>query len=83
MQPPVPESDKAPQPDSAPPVAQSAGAKATAAIGSRRVHWFIDDVWYASCSADTGIFYVPEKGIHNLLCVDDFGRSSEITFEVK
>jgi len=57
--------------------------EATAAIDCREVHWFIDDIWYASCSSDEGIFYVPEKGLHSLLCVDDFGRSSTISFEVK
>jgi penicillin-binding protein 1C len=57
--------------------------KATAGQESSKVHWFLDSRLFASCEVSRKIFYKPEKGLHRLMCVDDLGRSSTITFEVQ
>lgn len=57
--------------------------KASVSLTSSDIHWFLDDTWYATTKADEQLFYLPEKGKHTLLCMDDFGRSSEISFVVR
>ncbi len=56
---------------------------ASAALDSRTLHWFLDKELFATCDIGDRIFYAPQPGRHTLMCVDDFGRSSKISFEVK
>ena len=57
--------------------------KASAALGSNRIHWFLDNKLYATSEGGSQLFYLPESGAHRLMCVDDLGRSSQISFEVR
>jgi len=61
---------------------QSILFEASAELTSGRVHWFLDDVWFASCESGGRVFYPPEPGNHRLLCVDETGRSSRTYFSV-
>ncbi len=56
---------------------------ASVALDSRTLHWFLDSRLFATCEVGNRIFYAPEPGRHTLMCVDEFGRSSKISFEVK
>jgi len=49
----------------------------------RKVHWFLDDRLFATAETGRGVFYRPEPGIHKLMAVDDFGRSTTVRFEVR
>jgi len=57
--------------------------KASVAHESKSVHWFLDDELYATCTAGEGVFYLPEAGRHELMALDDLGRSTTIRFEVR
>nr|MBN2276608.1 penicillin-binding protein 1C [candidate division Zixibacteria bacterium] len=57
--------------------------RASAALASGRIHWFLDDQLYATTASGSELFYTPEPGRHRLLCIDEFGRSSRVTFEIK
>ena len=52
-------------------------------MASSKIHWFLDKKWYATCKSGSELFYLPAKGKHELMCMDDFGRSKLISFEVK
>jgi penicillin-binding protein 1C len=47
------------------------------------LHWFVDRELLASGRAGEAVFYEPEPGRHRLLCVDDQGRSAEVTITVE
>ncbi len=57
--------------------------QASVSLASAKMHWFLDKNWYTSCPSGKNVFYLPQKGRHELMCMDDFGRSSRITFEIK
>jgi len=57
--------------------------RASAALASESIHWFLDDRLYATTKTGSEVLYIPEAGYHNLRCVDDYGRSSRINFEIK
>jgi penicillin-binding protein 1C len=57
--------------------------EASAALNARKLHWFLDKELYASAPVGSPIFYAPRPGRHTLMCVDDLGRSSRISFEVR
>ena len=57
--------------------------RASAAPGARTIHWFLDSELFASREAGAGVFYDPEVGRHELMAVDDLGRSSTVSFEVE
>ena len=69
--------------NSAPVEFQKIMFRASVSLESGRVHWFLDDRLYATAGAGENVFYPPEPGRHSLMCVDEFGRSSRMTFEVK
>jgi penicillin-binding protein 1C len=46
------------------------------------LHWFIDNSFYATADEKEKLFYVPERGVHEVMCVDEQGRSQALTFEV-
>jgi penicillin-binding protein 1C len=49
----------------------------------REVHWFLNREWFATVEPGMQLFYVPEKGTHRLMCVDDLGRSMSVSFVVE
>lgn len=57
--------------------------KASAALDVRTLHWFLDKELLATCDAGSPVFYTPEPGRYSLMCIDDLGRSSQVSFEVK
>jgi penicillin-binding protein 1C len=57
--------------------------QASVSLSSGKIHWFLDKNWFASCLPGKNLFYLPKKGRHELMCMDDFGRSSKILFEVR
>lgn len=57
--------------------------EASAASGCKEIHWFVDRKLYASCDPVERIFYTPTEGRHELMCLDDQGRSRTIAFVVK
>jgi len=50
--------------------------------GGGVLHWFIDNRFYAAADEKEKLFYVPQRGIHEVMCVDEQGRSQALTFEV-
>jgi len=46
------------------------------------LHWFIDNRHYATARSGEKLFYTPELGVHEIMCVDSRGRSHSLTFEV-
>ena len=57
--------------------------KASSSLESRKLHWFLDDELFATCEAGTRLFCPPQLGRHTLMCVDEYGHSSSVTFEVR
>ncbi len=56
---------------------------ASAAADNHKLFWFLDGRLYTSCERDSRVFYSPERGKHQLICSDDYGRSSSISFQVQ
>lgn len=56
--------------------------QASVASGDGMVHWFLDGKHLWAVRAGKSSFYVPQKGRHTLLCIDDAGRSSTVNFTV-
>ncbi len=56
--------------------------QASIASGDGTVHWFLDGKHLRAVEAGEVTFYMPVKGRHKLLCVDDAGRSSTAIFQV-
>ena len=50
---------------------------------SKTVHWFLNNELYKKSQGDEQVFFSPQTGKHKLVCIDDFGHSSKIFFEVK
>ena len=48
-----------------------------------RLHWFIDNVLYKTCSSSRRLFWPLRKGRHRIACADDDGRSSSIVIHVR
>lgn len=68
---------------SAPLEFQKIAFKATANLECSKIHWFLDGILYGTCDAGAQIFYLPERGKHELMCLDELGRSATIGFEIK
>jgi len=56
--------------------------QASIASGDGTVHWFLDGKHLAAARAGEVTFYIPRKGKHSLLCVDDAGGSTSSSFVV-
>lgn len=56
---------------------------ASTAAGSKKLFWFIDGELYAQVAPGEKAFYTPVAGSHKLVCTDDEGRSSSLTFFVQ
>jgi penicillin-binding protein 1C len=57
--------------------------QASLAADCREAHWFLDGQLYYTVPPDSSVFYAPEAGFHQLMCVDSYGRSSSISFRVQ
>ncbi|HPC11878.1 MAG TPA: hypothetical protein PK112_07240, partial [candidate division Zixibacteria bacterium] len=57
--------------------------RASIAHTGRRIHWFLDHELFATSAPGDDVFYDPEPGPHTLMVVDDFGRSSTVSFVVQ
>ena len=57
--------------------------EASSANDSRRLYWFLDGRLYSTADGNGRVFYAPQQGSHQLMCVDDYGRSSTLTFQVQ
>jgi len=57
--------------------------KASVSHESKKVHWFLDNELFATCRAGDGVFYLPEPGRHEVMALDDLGRSTTVRFEVR
>jgi penicillin-binding protein 1C len=57
--------------------------KASTSLESRKLHWFLDSELFASSTSGSQVFYAPEIGKHELICIDDLGRSNRISFEIR
>ncbi len=57
--------------------------EASAQGGCRELHWFVDRKLYETCQPGARVFYTPSKGKHDVICLDDQGRSQTVTFEVR
>ena len=52
-------------------------------LDSREAHWFVDGQLFASAPPDSNVFYLPEPGSHHVMCVDSYGRSASLDFQVR
>ncbi len=57
--------------------------QASTASGGGTLHWFLDGEHLAAVEAKEVTFYVPTKGRHALLCVDNAGGSASSSFVVQ
>lgn len=48
----------------------------------KKIYWFVDGDLISTCSPCEGVFYSPALGKHRLVCLDDAGRSSEMSLIV-
>ena len=50
---------------------------------SIKIHyWYIDNKFYKKSKPGDKIFFKPEKGETNIVCLDDLGRKSSITVKI-
>jgi penicillin-binding protein 1C len=56
--------------------------QASIASGDGTVHWFLDGEHLVATQAGDVTFYVPRRGKHTLLCMDETGRSTRASFVV-
>jgi penicillin-binding protein 1C len=57
--------------------------EASVAAGAKKIFWFIDGELYAKTEPGEKLFYTPVAGSHKLICTDEEGRSSSLTFVVQ
>jgi penicillin-binding protein 1C len=57
--------------------------EASAAADNRRLFWFLDGQLLSTTLRESRLFYEPHQGKHKLMCVDDYGRSNSIMFQVQ
>ena len=57
--------------------------RASTAQDCRQIHWFLDGQLYKTSAADSAVFYAPQPGSHQLMCVDPYGRSNSVAFRVQ
>lgn len=57
--------------------------EASVSSGIRTLYWFVDGVLLASSHPTDPVFYLPEPGHHEVVCMDDEGRSSRIRLIVE
>lgn len=69
--------------DDVPPEYQQLLLEAAVAGDAHRVHWFLDRQLIRSCEIGERAFWTPSRGRHELMCVDDAGRSARVCFVVK
>ncbi len=50
--------------------------------GNDTVFWFIDDKPFATSKGGEDLLYVPKEGKHNLVAMDEEGRTTKISFTV-
>ncbi len=50
---------------------------------TKKIFWFLDSKLIYSGNPTQKIFVTPQIGSHNLMCMDDEGRASEVRFVVK
>lgn len=50
---------------------------------TQKIFWFLDRKLIFSGSPDEKFFIAPKPGVHQLICMDDAGRSTEVTMKVK
>lgn len=68
---------------SAPPAFQNILFECSAGLDCHNVYWFLDGRLYSEAPSDERVFYAPEKGRHRLMCVDTYGRSTAVSFQVQ
>lgn len=56
---------------------------ASVANDVRKIYWFFDGTLLHTCSPKDKVFYLPTPGRHKLVCMDELGRSTEISLNVK
>lgn len=50
---------------------------------SRKVYWYINDVFYKAAANTEKIFFMPDEGPVKITCTDDKGRKTQIFISVK
>ena len=50
---------------------------------TKKVYWFLDGKLVSSGKPTEKVFILPTPGDHHVLCTDDEGRSSEVSFTIK
>lgn len=56
---------------------------ASPAADCRQLLWFLDGELFSKVVPGSAVFYSPERGTHQLVCVDSYGRSSSVRFRVQ
>ena len=49
----------------------------------REQHWFVNGKYFGKCEPGGKLFFIPVKGPNTVACMDDLGRESKLTVEVK
>lgn len=52
--------------------------EAAAGNDVHKLYWFIDGEFLGSAAPGERLFYLPEPGVHRVVCQDDQGRSAEV-----
>lgn len=57
--------------------------EASVSNSTERIYWFVNGNPVYQGDPTTRVFYTPEPGKHTVLCMDDEGRSSEVTIAIQ
>lgn len=55
---------------------------ASVASGTKNIYWFVDGDLYGKANPGQKLFLIPRRGIHELTCSDDRGRSTTIKINI-
>jgi penicillin-binding protein 1C len=55
---------------------------ASVASGTKNIYWFVDGDLFGKAKPGQKLFLIPRRGIHELTCSDDRGRSTTIKIEI-
>jgi penicillin-binding protein 1C len=57
--------------------------EASVASGTNHIYWFVDGDLFGQSAVGGRVFYTPAAGTHKLVCADNEGRSSSVTFKIQ
>jgi len=66
-----------------PPDQQEIPLEASSTRADARVHWYVDGTWLGDADADQRLWWTPSPGVHDLVAMDERGKTRTVRVEVR